>query len=585
MYQAILVFFALSLVAAAQQLSKAEISKEPVDSDIRKSFKKADEFMNAGHYDSAQLSLNKIYRTLAYQKPSLFSYFLASRQTEIFYYNNLPQLGLNEAFKAERIASILKDSLLIADACNFIGLFHMSSNEFKPAIKNLKKAINYSRQPPYARRYMELSMPHHIYGNLAEAYEKFNMPDSAIYYGHKSLENANQIKSSNGITTALINLGSAFLSKNAIDSAINYFNLSNNYAVLSKRYDAQLNALGGLATCAMLKSDRQSALGYVKRGFKILEKHPQLNDFYTSLFLDAAIKVYKNYDKQYLLSKTLEQKSDRQTAGFRRYNLQTETLLLTSLQNEKRIFSLELAEARGKQVLATTKLYIVLLIFLLVVIVFITYRYYLKQKLRLANLRNKISRDLHDEVGATLSGIAIYSYITKEQVKNRQEEKIIQSLDIINDHSSEMVAKLGDIVWAVNPSEDTLYALLLRLKEFTQQLAALKNIVLEFEVEKALQSLKLSMEQRKNMYLICKEAINNAVKYSDCKLLRLEVITRKKEITITISDNGKGFNIAEINRGNGLINMEGRAKELKASISINSLEGSGTCIVFKLKIT
>src|SRR5690606_23174275 len=83
---------------------------------IRDAFDRADNYMETDHYDSAQVWLNKIYQKVSYRKPSLFTYFLTSRQAEVYYYNNLHQLGMQEALKAENIAKVLNDSLLIADA-------------------------------------------------------------------------------------------------------------------------------------------------------------------------------------------------------------------------------------------------------------------------------------------------------------------------------------------------------------------------------------------------------------------------------------------------------------------------------------
>jgi signal transduction histidine kinase len=580
------IFFILPLFTSGRQTDSAITQKPLNDSTfILNAFNRADEYMNTDHYDQAQLWLNKIYQKVSYRKPSLFSYFLTTRQAEVYYYNNLHQLGLQEAFKGENIATILKDSLLIADACNFIGLFYMNNNKLKDAIKYYKRALLYTSQPPYNSKYIELSKPHHIYGNLAEAFEKSKQPDSAIFYALISVSKAKEIQSGRGMATTTLNLGSAYIAKGKADSAKKYFSLSRDYAIKSDDFDVELNSYSGLADCASAIGDKAQAFAQLELGFSLMKRYPQLNDFYSSMFLEIAIKIYRKYNEEALLLKTIELKTQIQTAVYERNNTQIQTLLLTGIQNEKTIFQLELTEAQNRQSLANTRLYVLLLLFLLLAIGFVTYRYYSKQRLKVANLRSKISQDLHDEVGATLSGISMYSYITKEQIKNQDHESVNTSLDIIKDNAGEMVAKLNDIVWAVNPVQDNAHTLAERLKEFALQHTAVKNIRLNFSADNSLPMQKLNMEKRKNIYLICKEAINNAVKYGYCTLLQINVAVMHKHVVITIEDDGKGFLPEMAGKGNGLVNMAARAQEINAKLEIDSRPGKGTRVSLNCKIT
>ncbi len=205
-------------------------------------------------------------------------------------------------------------------------------------------------------------------------------------------------------------------------------------------------------------------------------------------------------------------------------------------------------------------------------------------EVRLGGIRQKISRDLHDELGATLSGIAMYSYITKTQLKDQEYTAVNNSLDVIRENASDMVTKLSDIVWEVNPVKDQFSFLLERLKEFAIQLTSVKQIELDFSFPEAVELLSLTMEYRRNIYLICKEAINNAVKYSEAVLLEVRVNLSDNNIEFKIADNGKGFIVNE-NKGNGLINMASRAKEINAKLVVDSENGKGTKISLTCKIT
>lgn len=544
---------------------------------------KAYAYMSNDQYDSAQYCLNKIYAIDSSRKPTQFAYYVTTCQAEIYYYNNLHLLGLQESLKGETIAKILKDSVLMADSYNFIGLFHLNNNRLEQAKASFKKSLRFAKQPPYKKFYMDLTKPHHILGNLAETYEKLNLPDSAIYYSRLSLKMAKEIKSGRGMATGALNIGNAYLLNSQIDSAYKYFKLTKVYAIEADEFDVELTGCSGMAECAAAKGEKKLAFQYLNEGFSVLKKYPQLNDFYASMFLDVAIKLYRNYGNVQLLNKTLELKSKRETATYNRNNRQIQSLLLTGINNEKTIFALELADSKSKQSLANTRIYVLLLVLGIVVIAFIAYRYYTLQRLRLANLRTKISQDLHDEVGATLSGIAMYSYIAQEQIRNHQTENVDSSLNIIKDNAAEMVAKLNDIVWTVNPLLDHLQDLIERLKEFAIQTTNAKQIRLVFREIGKMDEVKLPMQVRKNVYLICKEAINNAVKYSDAEKLEVVFEVRQKLLLVSVTDTGKGFLVEKETNGNGLLNMNSRAKEIKAKLTLLSTPNQGTTVHFTYK--
>jgi len=545
---------------------------------------KAYDYMSNDQYDSAQYCLNKIYSIDSARKPTQFSYYLTTCQAEIYYYNNLHLLGLQESLKGENIAKILRDSVLLADSYNFIGLFHLNGNKLQQARRAFKRALGFAKQPPYKKVYMDLTKPHHILGNLAETFEKLNEPDSAIYYSLLSLKKAREISSGRGMATGALNIGNAFLLNKQVDSAFKYFKLTKLYAIEADEFDVELTAYSGMAECAAANGNKKAAFGYLDEGFLVLRKYPQLNDFYAAMFLEISIKLYRKYGDIQLLNKTLELKSKRETATYHRNNQQIQSLLLTGINNEKTIFKLELTESKNKQSLANTRIYVLLLVLCVLVIAFVAYRYYALQRLRLANLRTKISQDLHDEVGATLSGIGMYSYIAKEQINKGEQKQVENSLNIIKENAAEMVAKLNDIVWTVNPLQDHLVDLIERLKEFAVQITDARQIRLKFSQIGKLDEVKLPMQSRKNIYLLSKEAINNAVKYSDAEVLEIVFEIKHKILTVTIRDNGKGFLVEEETKGNGLLNMKNRAKEINLQLLISSELGVGTSVCFSYKV-
>jgi len=207
-----------------------------------------------------------------------------------------------------------------------------------------------------------------------------------------------------------------------------------------------------------------------------------------------------------------------------------------------------------------------------------------KQKQAILNERLRISRDLHDEVGATLSGIVMYSHLAKSQANDGNQE-VKNSINIVQETASEMVNKLNDVVWLVNPEQDNLEKLIEKLEDFAGKATESQHIEFSINMPEKMDSFSLPIEVRKNIYLFCKEAINNAVKYSMGTLIELGVNRTDSNITFAIKDNGIGFDPEKVKRGNGLNNMQTRAEEIGADYTLSTKQGMGTFLQLKYKIT
>ncbi|HET9433294.1 MAG TPA: ATP-binding protein, partial [Chitinophagaceae bacterium] len=125
---------------------------------------------------------------------------------------------------------------------------------------------------------------------------------------------------------------------------------------------------------------------------------------------------------------------------------------------------------------------------------------------------------------------------------------------------------------------DTLEDLVSRMREFGLRVCDAKHIRFNIQISQSFKASKLSLEQRRNLYLIFREALNNAVKYAESSQIDLILNLKSRFLKMEISDNGKGFDPATIKRGNGLNNLEKRAKEIGGQIEIKSQPGKGTCI-------
>ena len=209
----------------------------------------------------------------------------------------------------------------------------------------------------------------------------------------------------------------------------------------------------------------------------------------------------------------------------------------------------------------------------------------LEKELAVEKVRNQISSQLHDDIGSTLSGVSMYSHLIHTQMEKGEHDKAKGSLHIIQQSANEIVEKLNDLVWSVNPGQDSFPMMLERLQQYGLDMCSAKNIQFKMETPPKTSIVDLPSGQRYQLYLFIKEVINNAVKYSDATLLTLTVKENKRLLEFSIIDNGKGFDIDTIKRGNGLNNMQKRADELGAEFSIQSKAGKGCIISLKVKIT
>ncbi len=208
---------------------------------------------------------------------------------------------------------------------------------------------------------------------------------------------------------------------------------------------------------------------------------------------------------------------------------------------------------------------------------FASYKY--RNLLAIEKMRTKISADLHDSVGSGLSEISILTEFLGAQVPEDRAD-LKSGLGNVARISRTLIESMSDIVWLVNPKKDTLKDLFKRLQMSYHEVLKYSDIDLSVENIDDLENIRLPMNFRQHLYLIFKEAINNAIKYSEGDLLNLAIETSGNNLVVTFSDNGKGFNQDDKKMGNGLINMKNRAKEIGGNIEYFSKANEGTTIKF-----
>lgn len=188
-----------------------------------------------------------------------------------------------------------------------------------------------------------------------------------------------------------------------------------------------------------------------------------------------------------------------------------------------------------------------------------------------------ISRDLHDNIGSQLTFI-ISSVDNLKYGFEITNEKITNKLNNISSFAKETIVELRDTIWAMNHSQITFSDLKLRINNFIDKAQLATNVSVNFEIDENLLSKKFTSVQGMNLYRTIQEAVNNAIKYAVCTKINVAAIQENNLIKISITDNGKGFDLKTANLGNGLQNMKKRIEEIGGEFQINSKINNGTTI-------
>jgi ligand-binding sensor domain-containing protein len=211
------------------------------------------------------------------------------------------------------------------------------------------------------------------------------------------------------------------------------------------------------------------------------------------------------------------------------------------------------------------------------------YRYRLGQLLAVANLRTRIATDLHDDIGASLSQIAVLSEVA-QRASDGEESKSRPPLEEIAGISRELLDSMSDIVWAIAPDHDRLSNLVYRMRRFATDVLGGQNISLQFRSAVAEHDLKVGADVRRQVYLIFKEGIHNIARHSGAARVDVDLRRAGNHLILSLRDDGKGFDPSAAYEGHGLVNMRRRARELGGTVEWQSAAGQGTTLCMTVRL-
>jgi ligand-binding sensor domain-containing protein len=213
-----------------------------------------------------------------------------------------------------------------------------------------------------------------------------------------------------------------------------------------------------------------------------------------------------------------------------------------------------------------------LIILAVIAIAYALYRMRIAQLKKEQVIRTKLASDLHDDLGSTLNSVKVYANLA---LMDKQQDKYLYK---IKESIQEAISGTRDIIWVLDDKKDVIEHLVGRLEQFALPLCEANNVKYLKQLTEEAKQYKLSQEEKRNLYMILKEAVNNSIKYAQADKLELLIELNRNKPVITIRDNGRGFNLTESNEGNGLKNMKRRSTEINYKLEIDSAEDRGTMI-------
>ena len=486
-----------------------------------------------------------------------------------------PIEALKNFLNALDIFEALGDKLNIAKAYTNIGVIHFDQHNYSESMKyslaSLKIRQEIGDKKGIAREYKNIGLSYEMQGNHDEALKNYLA----------ALELREQIGDKEGVAAIYDDIGVIYSKKGNYSDAIDY-------CLKGLRLNQDIGRKAGIVRSSVNAGTIYSKRGEFNKAFDHLNSglamaremnlKEGIRDAYSAMSLAYAEKNdYRNAYKYYQLftginDSLLNDDNNRVIAQMKeQYESDKKDKEIALLNKDKEI---QLSLLSRQRILKNGL--IVVSILILIAGSLQVNRIRLMQRQKTLAEHKRISSELHDDIGATLSGFSIYSDVIKQDVSKGNYSEAVSAIESIGNESRELIDRLGDIVWAINPRNDSFDKLIARLEAYAQRVCSGKNIALQFETDEILRKMELPMEVRNNYYLIAKEAVNNAAKYSGCQELKIHLHLKGKTIVATITDDGKGFDATQVREGNGLRNMKQRADDIKAYFEVASSPGKGT---------
>ncbi|MEZ4786982.1 MAG: sensor histidine kinase [Flavobacterium haoranii] len=477
--------------------------------------------------------------------------------------------------------------------CNNIGMVYTSMELYERAKEYNLKAIQKFDKIKYLKGISE------SYNNYAIASANQDSLDLALNYFNKSLKIEESLNDKKGISESLNNVGGIYYYKGNLDKALESFLKVIDVEKEIKNYGGVASTYNNIAQVFLDFKESSQAIKYIDSAYFYATKYKVSEDLLTSLnnyiAYNESIEDYKKaskYYKEYI-------KVNDSILNRNNLNVLHETEVKYQTEKKEREILVQKAKIAEKNTI------IISVISLLLLSVLLGYFLYSKQKMKTIQLikerelqdallkietqnklqeqRLQISRDLHDDIGSQLTFI-ISSIDNLKFALGQDNPKVNEKLTNISSFTRETIVELRDTIWAMNKEEITVEDLETRISNFIEN-AKISLTRTQFNFISNLNSTNLkpfSSRDGMNIYRIIQESVNNAIKHGNASKIEVSIQEVNKRILVEITDNGSGFNIQEVEKGNGLNSIQKRASELNGNLEMIS-NHQGTTVSLDLK--
>ncbi len=537
-------------------------------------------------YDSAKIYIDKAvqYAVKAGNLKRLALAYL--NRADVQYNLHNFQAALKDCDTAIRYAEQGKNKDGLGRIHSIMGGIYVALKQYNDAIASMEYSDKFFAQTG------NRSMIGMNLSGRAEVYALMKQPEKAIPLINQAIVIADSLEEMENLSAYYQELAMAHLQLKNYAIARRNAQKSLDYAIENDNILQQGSVYDVFVELCIQTKTYDEAISYGLKGLAIFQeaKDMQRTQQIATHLADAYYKSGNTTDAYKYLTISKDLNDSLLTQKFTNETAMLQTTFQFS-EKEKEIQLLSKNEQLQHQKLIRQRLLFagaaVLLLLSLIGIGLLINRNKLKQGMKELELRNQIAADLHDEVGSSLSSIHMLSQMATQHENNPTNKDILARM---SGNAKETMDKMGDIVWMIKPlpvrqagGESEGSSLKQRMERFAYEICSSKNIGASIELDE-LEKIKLTMGQRKNFYLIFKEALNNAVKYSGTEKIEITASGQNKQLTLLVKDYGKGFNTETTGRGNGLDNMKNRSAEMNGTIQIDSAAGAGTKIILKIPV-
>jgi signal transduction histidine kinase len=403
--------------------------------------------------------------------------------------------------------------------------------------------------------------------NIGYNYERMDQLDSALSYQNKAYKLGREIKSNKDIAVVLVNLGDIYHKLQNNDSAISCYRSSIPFALQVSDKQTLANAKYGIAKIFEETGKIDSSIIFTKQSLA-----SSIEVFYSKGIMNASELLSNLYKTQNKMDSAYWYLKISITTKDTMFNAKIVRKVEQINSNE------QLRQQEKKAALQRYRSNLIMYALIggfAILLLAAAFLFRLNQIKREHLIRTKLAKDLHDDLGSTLNSIKVYTNLALI----KKEE---QHLQHIKESTQEAIGGVRDIIWVMDDHKDNVADLLVRLRQFAIPLCEANGIHYIQQVNDEASSYKLRQEEKKNLYLIIKEAINNTIKYARANEVLLTMsLSSKRKLFIQIKDNGLGFDLMQASEGNGLKNMKFRAEQIGYYFTIDSVINQGTIIELK----